>query len=117
MTVATTKETKAISLANELVALEGALEAAELIADMMATEGMPDVVSQARAPMLVAAVLDMALGRVRLLRRVVLQQADPLLLAGRYNVRRGRTEPWEEPDIFLKSEARPKPKRSVRKTS
>ena len=106
---------KSISLVNELHGLESVLEAAELIADMVANEGMPDAASQARAPILVAAVLDMALGRVRLLRRAVLQQADPLLLAGRYNARQGRVEVWEEPDIFLRAAPAPRPKRRGKK--
>lgn len=106
---------KSISLVNELLALEAVLESAELIATLLANEGLPNVDSQARAPLLVAGVLDMALGRVRLLRRVVAQQADPMLLAGRYNVRQGRVKAWEEPDVFLRGAAPPKPKRGRKK--
>ena len=106
-----TKQTKMISLVNELLGLEAVLESAELIADLLANHHLPDSESSARAPHLVAAVIDLALNRVRLLRRVVLQQADPLLLAGRYNTRRGPVEAWEEPDVFLKSKRHGKPKR------
>ena len=90
-----------VSLADELAELAAVLESAEMLADLLATDSMPDEESMARTPRLLAAVIELALGRLRLLRQVVRQQLNPSVLAGRRNTRAPNVERWEDPDIVL----------------
>lgn len=91
---------KLVSLTDELAALEDVLESAQLLAEMIQNDHLPDVDSRNRAPGLLAAVLGLALGRVMLLRQVVLRQADSRLLVGRHN-HREQVSKGEDPDVLL----------------
>lgn len=101
-----------VSLSDELAELETVLEASETLADLLANRHLPDQRTIERAPLLLAAILDLALNRVRLVRRVIRQEADPKLIAGRRNTRLAPLESWEDPDILLRSR-RPKSRRRL----
>lgn len=101
---------KTVSLVDELAALGDALESAEMLAEMMVNGALPDLDDQARAPRMLAAVLGMAKGRIELLRKVVLGQAESGLLVGRHNFRISPVHAHEDPDIILGVDAK-KPKR------
>lgn len=102
--------TKLVSLTDELAAFEDVVEAAQLLAEMIQNDHLPDLDSRNRAPGLLAAVLGLVLGRVKLLRQVVLQQADSGLLVGRHNYRE-RVQKREDPDILLGALQPKKPSR------
>lgn len=102
--------TKLVSLTDELAALEDVIESAQLLAELIQNEHLPDMDSRSRAPGLLAAVLGLALGRVKLLRQVVLKQADSGLLVGRHKYR-DRVLRSEDPDVLLGSAQREKTKR------
>lgn len=89
-----------VSLADELSTLADTLEGAQLLAEMLATDGLPDDEAVARAPKMLESALALAVGRVRLLRRVVVGSADVALIAGRRNTR-DRVTPGEDPDVIL----------------
>lgn len=89
-----------VSLADELAELASVLESAEMLAELLETDGLPDDDAASRAPRMLAAVIELALHRVRLLRKVVLQQADVALLAGRRN-KRDRIAKGEDPDVLI----------------
>ncbi len=91
---------KRVSLADELAELASVLESAQLIAELLDTASMPDAESAARAPRMLAAVLELTRSRMLLLRQVVMQQADVSLLAGRRN-QRDRVAPGEDQDVIL----------------
>lgn len=74
-----------VSLADELAALAEVLESAQLLAELLANHGLPDSDAEMRAPRMLEAVLAVAIGRVRLLRKVVVGAADVRLLVGRHN--------------------------------
>lgn len=90
----------AISLADELEGLAETLEAAQLIAELLATHAMPDDAAVSRAPKMLESVLSMAVGRVRLLRKVVAGAADVRLLLCRRNHALAR-HPGDDPDVVL----------------
>lgn len=94
-------EPVALSLVDELAELEKVLESAELLADLLANAHLPDSQTEERAPLMVATIIDLALNRVRLLRQVVLQEADPRLLLGRRNTRPSKLASWEDPDVLM----------------
>jgi hypothetical protein len=89
-----------VSLADELAELALVLESAEMLAELLDTGSLPDDDAASRAPRMLAALIELALHRVRLLRKVVLQQADVALLAGRRN-KRDRVAKGEDPDVLL----------------
>lgn len=89
-----------ISLVDELDALAGVIESAQLLAELLATNGLPDDDSAKRAPRLLETVLAMAQGRIRLLRKVVLEEADVSLLLGRHNRAFGNGS-GDDPDVRL----------------
>jgi hypothetical protein len=91
---------ESISLAHELAELASVLESAEMLAELLETGSLPDDDAASRAPRMLAAVIEIALHRVRLLRKVVMQQADVALLAGRRN-KRDRVAKGEVPDVLL----------------
>ena len=91
---------KGVSLADELAELAAVLESAQLIAELLDSGAMPDAESAARAPGMLAAVLELTRSRVMLLRQVVMQEADVSLLAGRRN-QRDRVAPGEDQDVIL----------------
>ncbi len=91
---------KTTSLADELAELASVLESAEMLAELLDTGGLPDGDTASRAPRMLAAVIELALHRVRLLRKVVLHQADVGLLVGRRN-KRDRIAKGEDPDVLL----------------
>lgn len=105
-----TPRPKTISLVDELAALEDVIESAQMLAELLQNDHLPDLDSRERAPGMLAAVLGLAIGRVKLLRQVVLQQADSGLLVGRHNYR-DRVEQGEDPDVLLGAPQRRKPKR------
>lgn len=89
-----------ISLADELAELADTLEAAQLIAELLVTNAMPDEESSTRAPKMLEAILSLAIGRVRLLRKAVVGGADFSLLVARHN-RVGATGRGDDPDVQL----------------
>lgn len=89
-----------VSLADELVELAHALESAQLIAELLATEGLPDTESRLRAPKMLEAVLALAIERVRLLRKVVIGSADVTVLVARHN-RAAERQRGDDPDVHL----------------
>lgn len=89
-----------VSLADELAELGSVLESAEMPAELLDTGGLPDDDAVARAPRMLAAIIELALHRVRLLRKVVMQQADVALVAGRRN-KRDQFAKGEDPDVLL----------------
>jgi hypothetical protein len=91
-----------VSLADELTELISVLESAEMLAELLENDALPDADAASRAPRMLAAVIEIALQRVRLLRKVVRQQADVSLLAGRRN-KRDRVAPGEDPDVLIGS--------------
>lgn len=90
----------AISLADELEGLADALEAAQLLAELMATNGLPDDDANSRAPKLLESVLSLAVGRVQLLRKVVAGTADVRLLLSRKNRAVARHR-GDDPDVLI----------------
>lgn len=92
-----------VSLSDELAELELVLEASETLADLLSNGHLPDQRTIERAPLLLAAIVDLALNRVRLVRRVIRQEADPKLIAGKRNTRSATLASWEDPDILLRS--------------
>lgn len=89
-----------ISLADELATLAATLEGVQLLAELLATGALPDDEANARAPKTLEAALAISVGRLRLLRRVVVGSADVALIAGRRNTR-DRVAPGEDPDVIL----------------
>lgn len=89
-----------VSLADELATIGEVLESAQLLAEMLTTNAMPDEDTSERAPRMMEAVLALAAGRVRLLRKVVVGGADVQLLVGRHNRAHGRVE-GDDPDVHL----------------
>lgn len=89
-----------VSLADELAELVDALEAAQLIAELLATEGLPDTESRLRAPKMLEAVLALAIERVRLLRKVVIGSANIENLVARHN-RAVERQRGDDPDVHL----------------
>lgn len=89
-----------VSLADELAGLADVLESAQLLAELLVTNAMPDEVTSARAPKMLEAVLALAVGRVRLLRKVVVGAADVEHLVGRHN-RSIATVTGDDPDVHL----------------
>ena len=81
------------------------LESAQLIAELLDTQSMPDAESAARAPGMLAAVLELTRSRKLLLRYVVMLQADVSLLAGRRN-QRDRVALGEDADVILPAKQR-----------
>ena len=98
---------KRVSLADELAELAAVLESAQLIAELLDNDAMPDAESAARAPGMLAAVLELTRSRMLLLRQVVIQQADVSLLAGRRN-QRDHLAPCEDADVILPAQQRRK---------
>lgn len=96
---------KRVSLADELAELAAVLESAQLIAELLDTHSMPDAESAARAPGMLAALLELTRSRMMLLRLVAMQQADASLLAGRRN-QRARVAPGEDADVILPAKKR-----------
>ena len=94
------KKGKTISLAAELAGLEETLESAQLIAELLVTHGLPDDDSVNRAPKMLESVLALAVGRVRLLRKVVIGAADPALIEHRNNRALPHHE-GDDPDVVL----------------
>lgn len=89
-----------VSLADELAELGAVLEAVGVLANLISRDNLPDPESSTRVPKLVIAVVELALNRVRLLRKVVLQQADvSLLISGKNS--RDRISKGEDPDVLL----------------
>ena len=78
-------KTKTISLAAELADLATVLESAQLIAELLVNGDLPDDDAVNRAPKMLEAVLALAVGRVRLLRKVVIGAADAALIEHRNN--------------------------------
>jgi hypothetical protein len=97
------KETK-VSLGDELAELVHALESAQLIAELLITEGLPDAETKSRAPKMLGAVLALAIERVRLLRKVVVGVADAAYLVARHN-RAGQRRRGDDPDVHLPTSA------------
>lgn len=91
---------KGVSLADELGELAAVLECAQLITELLDNGSMPDAESAARAPGMLAAVLELTRSRMLLLRQVVMQEADASLLVGRRN-QRDRVAPGEDQDVIL----------------
>lgn len=98
-------KTEKVSLADELAAIAEVLESAQLIAELLATNAMPDEYTSERAPKMLEAVLALAVARVRLLRKVVIGAADVRLLVGRNN-RAGVAHAGDDPDVHLPSSPR-----------
>ncbi len=90
----------AISLAAELAGIADTLESAQLITDVLANGALPDDDTVKRAPKLLQAVLTLAVGRVRLLRKVVIGAADAALIAHRNN-RALPHRKGDDPDVVL----------------
>lgn len=105
------KPTK-VSLADELAELVHVLESAQLIAERLSTEGLPDADSTSRAPKMLEAVLALTIERVRLLRKVVIGSANIENLVARHNRARER-QCGDDPDIHLPPSA-PRPARRRR---
>jgi hypothetical protein len=101
-----------VSLGDELAELVHALESAQLIAELLVTEGLPDAESRSRAPKMLEAVLALAIERVRLLRRVVIGAADAAYLVARHN-RACQRQRGDDPDVHLPVSA-PRPARRRR---
>lgn len=89
-----------VSLADELAELVHALESAQLIAELLVTEGLPDAESRSRAPRMLEAVLALTIERVRLLRKVVIGSVDVENLEARHN-RAGQRQRGDDPDVLL----------------
>lgn len=90
-----------VSLVDELDALADVIDSAQLVTELLANGGLPDGEAVARAPRMLEAVLAVASSRLRLLRKVILRQADPGLLRGRRNARQPPVQKWEDPDLLL----------------
>lgn len=101
-----------VSLGDELAEFVHALESAQLIAELLSTEGLPDAESRTRAPKMLEAVLALAIERVRLLRKVVIGSANIENLVARHNRVYGRRG-GNDPDVHLPSSA-PRPARRRR---
>lgn len=91
---------KRVSLADELAELAAVLESAQLIAELLDNGGLPDDDTVARAPKMLEAVLTLAVGRVRLLRKVVIGAADAGLIEHRNNRALSHRE-GDDPDVVL----------------
>ncbi len=89
-----------VSLAAELAAIADTLESAQLIAELLVNSGLPDDDTVKRAPRMLESVLALAVGRVRLLRKVVIGAADAGLLEHRNNQALPRGE-GDDPDVVL----------------
>lgn len=93
----------AIILADELEGHADTLEAAQLLAELLATHALPD--DDAASPKMLESVLSLAVGRVQLLRKVVAGAADVRLLLSRRNHSLAR-HPGDDPDILLSGRRR-----------
>lgn len=89
-----------VSLADELATLIDTLEGVQLLAELVATDALPDNEAVINAPKMLEAALAISVGRLRLLRSVVVGSADVALIAGRRNTR-DRVAPGEDPDVIL----------------
>lgn len=94
-----------VSLADELTTLADTLEGAQLLAELLATGGLPDDEVVTRAPKMLEAALALTVGRVRLLRKVVIEAADVALLEDRKNRARARRND-DDPDVLVGSRRR-----------
>ncbi|MBE2254330.1 MAG: hypothetical protein IAE78_32685 [Myxococcus sp.] len=101
-----------VSLADELAEVVHVLESAQLIAELLVTEGLPDAESKSRAPKMLEAMLALAIERVRLLRKVVIGSVDVENLVARHN-RVGQRQRGDDPDVHLPVSA-PRPSRRHR---
>jgi hypothetical protein len=93
-----------VSLGDELAEVVHVLESAQLIAELLVTEGLPDAESRSRAPRMVEAVLALVIERVRLLRKVVVGAVGVEPLVARHN-RAGERQRGDDPDIHLPASA------------
>jgi len=91
---------KSISLVAELAGIADTLESAQLIAELLVTNGLPDDDAVNRAPKMLEAVLSLAVERVRLLRKVVIGAADAALIEHRNNRALPHRE-GDDPDVVL----------------
>lgn len=89
-----------VSLAAELATLAVSLEAAQLLAELLATSGLPDDEAVTKVPKMLEAALALAAGRVHLLRKVVIGAADAALLEDRKN-RASTRHQGDDPDVTL----------------
>lgn len=89
-----------VSLADELTTLIDSLEGVQVLAELLATDALPDDEAVSRAPRMLEAALALTVGRVRLLRKVVVGGADVALIVGRRNTR-DRVAAGEDPDVIL----------------
>ena len=89
-----------VSLADELAKLADTLEGVQLLAELLATGGLPDDEAVTRAPKMLEAALALAVGRVRLLRKVAIGAADTALLEDRKN-RASTRHLGDDPDVTL----------------
>ena len=96
----------AVSLVDEHSALADVVESAQLIAELLATGGLSDCETTRRAPSLLVAVLAIFKGRLRLLRKVALQEVDSTLLVGRHNARQAPVRRGEDQYVLLPSRPR-----------
>jgi hypothetical protein len=87
-------------LGHELDQLAEVLESAQLIAELLVDDAMPDAETAARAPRMLEAVLALAVGRVWLLRKVVVGAADAGLIVSRQNRALPRLK-RDDPDVVL----------------
>ena len=89
-----------VSLADELATLADTLEGVQLLAELLATGALPDDEAATKVPEMLEAALALVVGRVRLLRKVVVGSADVALIVGRRNTR-DRVAPGEDLDVIL----------------
>ncbi len=91
---------KTVSLAAELAGIADTLESAQLIAELLVNDALPDDDTVNRAPRMLEAVLSLAVGRVRLLRKVLIGAADAGLIEHRNNRALPHRE-GDDPDVVL----------------
>jgi|APLak6261675434_1056106.scaffolds.fasta_scaffold00917_5 hypothetical protein len=94
------KTPEGVSLLDELETLVECIDSAALLAEMLSTDSVASHAERRDLPRLLVSLLTLTESRLRLLRRVVLQQVTPDLLKTRRNVR-GEVEAHEDPDVVL----------------
>ena len=95
-----TEEECGVSLVDELGGVADAIGSAGLLAELLATNSLPDKHAIADVPRFLASVLSIAEGRIRLLRKIVLGEAAPRHVSGRHN-RRDPTVAKGDLDVVL----------------
>lgn len=94
------KRAEGVSLVDELETIIECIDSAAMLVEMLSTNSVASESERRDLPRLLVSLLSLTESRLRLLRRVVLQEVTPELLKTRRNAR-SSVEAHEDPDVVL----------------